>query len=46
MAPGIDVDVPVSGIFSADEALAAVQALTKTQGFTARRVPSVLIVIS
>ena len=46
MRPGIDGAVPVSGIFSADEALAAVQALAKTQGFTARRVPGVLIVIS
>ncbi|OJV04539.1 MAG: Fe2+-dicitrate sensor protein [Shinella sp. 65-6] len=46
MAPGIDRAVPVSGIFSADEAFGAVQALAKTQGFTTRRVPGVLIVIS
>ncbi len=46
MGPGIDASVPVSAIFSADEALAAVQALAQTQGLRARRVPGVLIVIS
>lgn len=46
IAPGVDRDVPVSAIFSTAEALAAVQALAKTQGLTARRIPGVMMLIS
>jgi len=46
LGPGIDTNVPVSAIFSADEALAGVQALAETQGLRARRVPGVVIVIT
>lgn len=46
MAPGVASDLPVSAIFSTREAMAAVQALAKTQGRTARRIPGVAIIIA
>lgn len=46
MAPGVNADIPVSAIFSTGDALAAVQALAKTQGLTARRIPDLLVLIS
>lgn len=46
MAPGVDPDLPVSAIFSTREALSAVQALARTQGRTARRIPGVMIVVA
>ncbi|MGV6873087.1 FecR family protein [Pseudochelatococcus sp. B33] len=46
MGPGVNADVPVSAIFSTREALSAVQALARTQGLTARRVPGVVILIT
>jgi transmembrane sensor len=46
MAPGVRKDVPVSAIFSTREALAAVEALARTQGRSARRIPGLMIVIS
>jgi transmembrane sensor len=38
--------VPVSAIFSTRHAFDAVQALAKTQGLAARRVPGLVIIIS
>jgi transmembrane sensor len=46
VAPGIAADVPVSAIFSTRHAFDAVQALAKTQGLAARRVPGLVIIIS
>lgn len=46
LRPGIRGSVPVSAIFSTKEAASAVQALAKTQGLTARRVPGVMILVS
>lgn len=46
LGPGVASDLPVSAIFSTREALAAVQALAKTQGLTARRIPGVAIIIA
>lgn len=46
LAPGVDANIPVSAIFSTGDALAGVQALAKTQGLTARRIPDLLVVIS
>lgn len=46
LAPGINASVPVSAVFSTKEALSAVQALARTQGLTARRIPGVVILIS
>jgi transmembrane sensor len=46
MAPGVNVNLPVSAIFSTREALAAVQALARTQGRAARRIPGVMVLIS
>ena len=46
IAPHVDGDSPVSGIFSTDQALAAVDALARTQGLAARRVPGVMILIA
>lgn len=43
---GAQPDVPVSAIFSTRDALAAVQALAKTQGLVARRIPGVMILIT
>lgn len=39
-------DIPVSAIFSTRNAYDAVQALAKTQGLTARRIPGVLIILT
>lgn len=44
--PGASPDVPVSAIFSTRDALDAVQALAKTQGLVARRIPGVMILIT
>lgn len=46
LAPGVNVRVPVSAIFSTREALGAVEALAQTQGLAARRVPGVVVLIS
>lgn len=46
LAPGVRADVPVSAIFSTSDALGAVQALAKTQGLVARRIPGVMILIT
>lgn len=46
MRPGVASELPVSAIFSTREALSAVQALAKTQGLTARRIPGVAIIIA
>lgn len=46
MAPGVDAAVPVSAVFSTAEALPAVQALARTQGRSARRIPGVMILIA
>ncbi|MCO5145696.1 MAG: FecR domain-containing protein [Aquamicrobium sp.] len=46
LAPGVRPDVPVSAIFSTANALDAVQALAKTQGLVARRVPGVMILVA
>ncbi len=45
MGPGVTSQVPVTAIFSTAEALAAVQALARTQGLTARRIPGVVVFI-
>jgi transmembrane sensor len=39
-------DIPVSAIFSTRNAYDAVQALAKTQGLTARRIPGVMIILT
>ena len=46
LAPGVRPDVPVSAIFSTANALDAVEALAKTQGLVARRIPGVMILIA
>jgi len=46
MAPGIKTDEPVSAVFSTRETLTAIDALAKTQGLTARRLPGLMIFIS
>ncbi|MGQ4273729.1 FecR family protein [Terrihabitans sp. B22-R8] len=46
MAPGVDVGVPVSAEFRTSEVLAAVEALARTQGRTARRIPGVVVLIA
>ena len=46
LGPAVASDLPVSAIFSTREALSAVQALAKTQGLTARRIPGVAIIIA
>jgi transmembrane sensor len=46
LAPGVRPDVPVSAIFSTRNALDAVEALAKTQGLVARRIPGVVILIT
>ncbi|HEV7336300.1 MAG TPA: FecR domain-containing protein [Bosea sp. (in: a-proteobacteria)] len=46
LGPTVASDLPVSAIFSTREALSAVQALAKTQGLTARRIPGVAIIIA
>lgn len=46
LAPGVRQDVSVSAIFSISDALDAVQALARTQGRTARRIPGVVILIA
>lgn len=46
LAPGVDTSVPISAIFSTREALGAVEALARTQGLSARRIPGVVILIS
>ncbi|MFC7397825.1 FecR family protein [Chelatococcus sp. GCM10030263] len=46
LGPGARPDVPVSAIFSTKDALDAVQALAKTQGLVARRIPGVMILIT
>ena len=46
LGPGVASQVPVTAIFSTGEALAAVQALARTQGLTARRIPGVVVLIS
>ena len=45
IAPQVDGSIPVSGIFRTHEALAAVNALARTQGRHARRLPGVMILI-
>lgn len=45
-APGASTNVPVTAIFSTEEALEAVYALARTQGRTVRRIPGVLVLIS
>lgn len=46
LAPGVRPDVPVSAIFSTASARDAVEALAKTQGLVARRIPGVMILIA
>ncbi|TWG97296.1 FecR family protein [Mesorhizobium sp. J18] len=46
LGPGASPNVPVSAIFSVRDALDAVQALAKTQGLVARRIPGVMILIT
>lgn len=46
LAPGVDAAMPVSAVFSTREALPAVQALARTQGREARRIPGVMILIA
>ena len=46
MRPGVASQLPVSAIFSTREAFSAVQAMAKTQGLTARRIPGVAIIIA
>jgi transmembrane sensor len=46
LGPSARPDVPVSAIFSTRDALDAVQALAKTQGLVARRIPGVMILIT
>lgn len=46
MGPSVRPNVPVSAIFSTREALNAVQALAKTQGLVARRIPGIMILIT
>ncbi len=46
LGPGVASQVPVTAIFSTNEALAAVEALARTQGLTTRRIPGVVVLIS
>lgn len=46
LGPGASANVPVSAIFSTRDAFDAVQALAKTQGLLARRIPGVVILIT
>jgi len=46
MGPGVSPQLPVSAVFSTREAVAAVQALARTQGLTARRIPGIAIIIA
>lgn len=46
LGPSANPDVPVSAIFSTRNVFDAVQALAKTQGLVARRIPSVVILIT
>ncbi|MTH65427.1 FecR family protein [Paracoccus shanxieyensis] len=46
IAPHIAGDVPVSGVFSTDQALAALTALAQMQGLSLHRVPGVIILIA
>jgi len=46
VGPRVATEIPVTAIFSSSEAFAAVQALARTQGLTARRIPGVLVLIS
>lgn len=46
LGPGVDASVPVSAIVSTREVLPAIEALARTQGLAARRVPGVVIVIA
>lgn len=44
--PGVNSDVPVSGIFATSELLPAIRALSQTQGLSVHRVPGVVILIA
>lgn len=46
LGPGVASQIPVTAIFSTGEALAAVQALARTQGLKARRIPGVVVFVS
>lgn len=46
MGPGVNADVPVSGVFKTKDALPAMTALAKTQGLTIRRIPGVVLLIT
>lgn len=46
LGPGVSSQVPVTAIFSTSQALAALEALARTQGLTARRIPRVVVLIS
>ncbi|MGS1097356.1 FecR family protein (plasmid) [Aquamicrobium terrae] len=46
LRPGVGPNVPVSAIFSTRDAFDAVQALAKTQGLVARRIPGVVILVT
>lgn len=44
--PGVDANVPVSAIFSTREALAAIDALARTQNLVVHRIPGVLVLVA
>ncbi|MEP7453856.1 FecR domain-containing protein [Phyllobacterium sp. SB3] len=46
LGPSVESNDPVSAVFSARQAFAAIQALAKTQGLSVRRVPGLVILIS
>lgn len=46
MGPGTDATVPVSAIFSTQEALSAVRALARTQGLSVHRIAGVVILLT
>lgn len=46
LRPGIDRNLPVSGIFSTRAPIAALEALAKTQALTVRRIPGVAILVT
>lgn len=46
LGSGANRDVPISAMFSTSDALAALEALAKTQGLAARRIPGLIILIA
>jgi transmembrane sensor len=46
LRPGLNPDLPVSGVFSTREPFAALAALARTQGASVRRIPGIAIIVA